>query len=340
MKAIFLIRNGDSRVSFEIQETPVPTPGKGEVLIKVEASGLNYADVMARRGLYKAAPPIPSVLGYDIAGTVQSVGTDVVGLTPGQRVAAMTRFGGYAEYAITQSDAVIPLPAGMEAALATSLATHASTAVYSACFATRLFEGDRVLIHAAAGGVGTYLVQLAKSKGCTIYGSASPAKHQYLKGIGVDFTIDSHHPNQAVQLKKALEGKKLDAVFDNIGGLSFKRGLQALGPAGRIIAYGAAAQNKGTRSSQLNTVRVGIGFGFFSPVGLIVKSQSVIGVNMLAIADHKPNILREVMQEVGHLTATGVIKPVLGGVFPADRIGEAHDFLESRKSTGKIAVTW
>lgn len=340
MKAIFLVRTGEASEAFEMRETPVPIAAKGEVVIKVAAFGLNYADVMARRGLYKAAPPIPAILGYDVAGTIHSMGPDTNGYVIGQRVAALSRFGGYAEYAKTQVDAIIPLPETMDLTLATALATQASTAVYSAAFATRLYAGDRVLIHAAAGGVGTLLVQLAKAKGCTVYGSASASKHDFLKECGVDYTIDSQGPEPWKELENQLTGKKLDVVFDNIGGLSFKRGLRLLGPGGRIIAYGAAAQNRGNKSNQLNNLRVGIGFGFHSPIGLIMKSQSILGVNMLALADHKPLVLKEVMAEVGRLSDEGIIRPVLGKAFPASQTADAHDYLESRKSTGKVAVFW
>ena len=340
MKAIYLIKHGDSKKAFEIRETDIPNPGKGEVVVKVEASGLNYADVMARRGLYKAAPPMPSVLGYDVAGTIHAIGPKIKGLNIGQRVAAMNRFGGYAEYARTQAGAIIPLPDSMDSALATALATQASTAVYCADFAIRMYAGDRVLIHAAAGGVGTILVQLAKAKGCMVYGSAAGKKHHYLKETGVDFPVDSHAEDPMEEVGKILNGEKLDVVFDNIGGLSFKKGFQLLGPGGRMVAYGAAAQNRGNKSGSLNSVRVGLGFGFHSPIGLIVQSKSITGVNMLAIADHKPMILKEVMDEVGRLAKEGIIRPVLGKTFPADRVAEAHDFLESRESTGKIALLW
>ncbi len=340
MKAIFLVRTGDGKDAFEIRNTPVPVPGKGQVLVKVEAFGLNYADVMARRSLYKAAPPMPAVLGYDVAGTIHAIGEDTHGFKIGQRVAALTRFGGYAEFALTQAEAIIPLPDSMDMALATALATQASTAVYSSSFATRIYVGDRVLVHAAAGGVGTILVQLAKARGCAVFGAASSLKHDYLREIGVDFTIDSHSPDFWKELSSKLNGHKLDVVFDNIGGLSFKKGFKLLGPGGRMITYGAAAQNIGKRSNQLNNLRVGLGFGFHSPIGLIVKSQSMIGVNMLALADNKPVVLKEVMEEVSRLTKAGIIKPVLGKCFPAEKTGEAHDFLESRKSTGKIAISW
>jgi NADPH:quinone reductase-like Zn-dependent oxidoreductase len=340
MKAIYLIRNGDAGQAFEIRDSGIPVPNAGEVVIRVEASGLNYADVMARRGLYKAAPPLPSVLGYDVAGTIYAIGPETQGFEIGQKVAAMTRFGGYAEYARTQANAIIPIPESMDPALATSLATQAATAVYSACFATRLYPGDRVLIHAAAGGVGTFLVRLAKSRGCIVYGSASSHKHDYLKDIGVDHPINSLSSDPAAEIIRQSGEKRLDVVFDNIGGLSFKRGYGMLGPGGRIVAYGAAAQNRGKSSGRINSLRVGLGFGFHSPIGLIVKSLSMIGVNMLSIADHKPGILSEVMAEVGRLTGDGIIRPVPVKAFPAAEVAEAHEYLESRQSIGKIALIW
>lgn len=339
MKAIYLVRHGNSNEAFEFRDAPMPVPGKGEIVVKVEASGLNYADVMARRGLYKEAPPLPAILGYDVAGTIHSIGPDTPGLVAGQRVAAMSRFGGYAEYAKTQASAVIPLSDTMDFGMATALATQASTAVYCTDFAIRLYRGDRLLVHAAAGGVGTFLVQLAKARGCIVYGSASLLKHAYLQDLGVDFAIDSHSGNPFEELAELLNGNKLDVVYDNIGGLSFKKGKALLGPAGRIVTYGAAAQNTG-KKSRLQSVRVGIGFGFYSPIPLIVQSQSMVGVNMLRIADHKPMVLKEVMDEVGRYMNKGIIRPVLGKSFQADQVSQAHEYLESRLSTGKIALLW
>jgi NADPH2:quinone reductase len=340
MKAIYLIKYGDSQHAFEIRETQVPVAGSGEVVIRVRASGLNFADVMARRGLYKAAPPLPAILGYDIAGTVHEAGAGVTAFKPGQKVAAMCRFGGYAEYVKTSASAVLQMEEDDDPAEATALATQASTAVYSACFATRLYPGDRVLIHAAAGGVGSFLVQLAEARGCIIYGSASPQKHPLLEKAGVNYPINSLSDDPTGDLRRQLEGKKLDAVFDNIGGLSFKRGYELLGPGGRIIGYGAAAQNRESRSNRINTIRVGLGFGYYSPIGLLVRSQSMIGVNMLSISDHKPGILMEVMKEVCELRKQGVLTPGPCRVYPAKDIAEAHDYLESRRSIGKIALSW
>ena len=166
MKAIYIVKHGSADDAFEVRETPKPVPKPGEVLVKVEAFGLNFADVMARKGMYKDAPPIPSVIGYDVCGTIESVGSNVTDVTEGERVTAMTRFGGYAEYAITDARAVTRIPDSVNAAEATALTTQYCTAYFCAAEMVNLFAGDKVVIHSAAGGVGAGLVQYAKYKGC------------------------------------------------------------------------------------------------------------------------------------------------------------------------------
>ncbi|MCD6332365.1 MAG: zinc-binding dehydrogenase [Bacteroidales bacterium] len=340
MKAIYLIRHGESRQAFEIRETEIPKAGKNEVVIKVKASGLNFADVMARRGLYQDAPPLPSVLGYDVAGTVFEVGSGVQNLKVGDEVLAMTRFGGYAEYAKTQASGVVPIPEGFSPAHATALAVQALTAYYAAGYMIRLNPGDKVLVQAASGGVGSIIVQLAKHHGCTVFGTASTGKQEYLRNLGVDHPIDYTREDFYTAVRQKAGQKGVDAVFDNLGGKAFSRGLKLLAPGGKLITYGAASMNKGKKSGMINTLRVAWGFGFRSPVSLIGKSQSIIGVNMLRIADHHPEILKQCMQEVINLTKQKVIRPSLSQTFPANQIAEAHDFLEQRKSRGKVALLW
>ena len=172
MKAIFLIKNGLAEKAFEIRETSIPNPNSGQVLIKVEAFGLNFADVMARNGMYKDAPPMPCVLGYDVAGKIEKIGEGVTHLKIGDRVTAMTRFGGYAEFAITDARATAIIPETIDAASATALTTQYCTAYFAAAEMVNLHPGDKVLIHSGAGGVGTALIQFAKYKQCEIFSTA------------------------------------------------------------------------------------------------------------------------------------------------------------------------
>ena len=165
MKAIYIVKYGSANEAFEFRETPKPVPKAGEVLVKVEGFGLNFADVMARKGMYEDAPPIPSLIGYDVVGIVERVGSNVTNVLEGDRVTALTRFGGYAEFALTDCRAVAKISDSLSITVGTALTTQFCTAYYCAAEAVNLFEGDRVLIHSAAGGVGTALMQYALHKG-------------------------------------------------------------------------------------------------------------------------------------------------------------------------------
>jgi NADPH2:quinone reductase len=337
MKAVHLVKYGNSDSAFEIREIPKPTPGPREVLIKVDAFGLNFADVVARRGLYPDAPKNPAVLGYDVAGTIESIGKDVNEFTVGDRVTALTRFGGYAEYVTTMVEGVASIPDGFDTGLSTALATQACTAYHCAVQSVNLHEGDKVLIHAAAGGVGSTLVQIAKSKGCIIYGTASKSKLAHIKSIGVDHAIDYRNTSFYDAVYSDLGGAELDFAFDSIGGKTFKQSYKLLKPGGTIVYFGAASQ---IGSNKLKALGVVAGFGLFSPIQLLMSSKSMIAVNMLRIADHKPALFQKIFSGVMDYVEQGIIKPTLAKKFSVDQIGEAHEYLESRQSIGKVVMEW
>ncbi len=340
MKAAVLTKLGDASKAFEIREVAKPTISGFDVLVKVEAFGLNFADVMARNGLYKDAPPLPSILGYDVVGEVVEVASDAAKHLLGKRVVSMTRFGGYAQYAKTDYRACAIISDQINAAEATALATQYCTAYYAAYECVSLHEGDQVLIHACAGGVGTALTQLAKNKGCIVYGtSGSDEKFEYLRNNGVDFPINYRKVNYESELIKLSKGKKLDVAFNSVGGKSFKKDLSLLDRGGKSVIYGAA-ERAGKKGGKLATLGLVWNFGILTPIQLLMNSQGVIGVNMLRIADYKPLVLQRCLEAVVSMTEEGALKPTTGGIYNIDQIGEAHAFLESRKSTGKIAVTW
>ena len=340
MKAVFLTRYGNSSTAFEIKEVPIPKADKGEVVIKVACFGLNFADVVARRGLYPDAPKNPAVLGYDVAGTIYALGEGVEGFHIGQRVAAMTRFGGYAEYAKTPYTGVAAIPDSMDYATATTLATQGCTAYFCAYESVVLHEGDRVLVHAAAGGVGGMLVQMAKEQKCVVYGTASTSKMNYLRTIGVDVPIDYTKEDFSQVIKKHSLDGGVDIVFDSLGGSTFKKSFKALAPGGRILTFGAAEQINGNNTNKLKALGVALRFGIYSPIQLLMSSKAIIGVNMLKIADHRPLVLQRCLNEVVKMVAAGSLVPKVDRVFPVAQMAEAHDYLESRKSIGKVAVEW
>ena len=340
MRAVFLVRYGAANEVFEIREVAAPAPGSGQVRIAVEAFGLNYADVVARHGLYRDAPPIPAVLGYEVVGRVDALGGDVAQPPVGQRVVALTRFGGYATSAVTDARAVVPIPDDMDAGVAAALPTQGGTAYYCAEEMVRLHSGDHVLVQAAAGGVGTLLVQLCKRRGAIVYGTAgSDAKLQYLRELGVDHPINYRREDFADAVRRLRGSEGLDVVFDSIGGAAVRKGLRLLGAGGRLVCLGAAAHTRG-RLQAMRSLAFAASFGFAHPVGLMTASKSIIGVNMLRVADERPLVLMRCLQAVVALAVDGVLKPTVGGRFRVDRIAEAHAFLEGRESTGKVVVTW
>jgi NADPH:quinone reductase-like Zn-dependent oxidoreductase len=340
MKAIYLIRYGDPSEAFTIRESDLPSPAPNKVLIKVDFFGLNFADVMARRGLYKAAPPIPSVLGYEVAGTIVGKGKEVTEFHTGQNVVAFTRFGGYAEYVTTDWRAVSPVPEAVKMEEAVALPTQYGTAYYCAYDVANIKEGEHVLIHAAAGGVGIALTQLAKRRKGVVYGTvSSDRKFDVLKQQGVDFPINYLEENYVDKILRIRGEKKLDVVFNPIGGKSFKQDRKLLSSGGRLIGYGAS-DRLNRKKNWLATGKLLFDFGFLHPVGLLASSITVAGVNMLRLADQKPEILQRCLQQVVKLTENNELKPVVGGLFPAEKIAEAHEKLENRSSVGKIVMKW
>lgn len=338
MRAIVLKKFGSPAAAFSLEEQKTPVPKAHEIGIKVEAFGLNFADIMARQGLYEDCPKPPTIIGYEVVGRIDAIGKDVKGLEIGQRVVSMTRFGGYASYAVADARAAAVIGDDMDAGEAAALATQYCTAYYAAEELVRLHEGDHVLIQAAAGGVGTALVQIAKNRGCVVYGTAgSEKKLEYLRGLGVDFPINYRNQDFAEVIKAKRGEEGLDVVFDSLGGKPMRKGLSLLGSGGRIVCYGAASRSGGGFGS---TLKLAMGFGLMSPIPLLMKSRSVIGLNMLRIADDRPNTLKRCLEGVVSQVQAGILKPTVGGRFTYKQINEAHEFLEGRKSIGKVVVYW
>ncbi len=339
MKAVFLVKTGTPQNAFEIREVEAPLPAPGQVSIKVEGFGLNFADVMARLGLYRDAPQLPSILGYDVVGEVHSVGAGVEESWIGERVTAFTRFGGYAQYAATDAQAMARIPEEMDPGVAVALSTQYCTAYFLAEEMATIYPGDHVLIHAAAGGVGTALVQLCKNRGATIFGTAgSDAKLALLKEQGVQYPINYRQTDFAQEIKNLLGSRGLDVIFDPIGGNSVKKGYRLLSAGGRLLAFGASSMTNARNI--FAKIKVAWNFGFYHPVGLLTNSRGIIGVNMLRVADQRQEKIQRVLKEVVKMNQQGILKPQVGGTFKVDNIAKAHAFLESRRSTGKIVVLW
>lgn len=338
MKGIYLVKTGSVENAFEVRETEKPTLKPNEVLVKVEAFGLNYADVLARKGIYPDAPPLPAILGYDSVGRIEAIGDDVTSIEVGKRVLAFTKFGSYAEYVVTEDLAVAEIPEDMDSGAVVALGTQYTTAYYGAYEMVNLHEKDKVLILSAAGGVGTALIQMAKANGCTVIaGIGSNTKKKYVEDLGADYVIDYGSQPIDRALEKVLGKERVDVIFDPIGGSTFKKALSKLNYGGKIVNYGAASRSgKGL----ISILKLLFGFGFYTPIKFLMKSQSLIGLNMLRVADHRKHVLAQCLKNVIQLYADGVLQPHVGGRYKANEIATAHAFLESRKSKGKIVVEW
>ena len=338
MKAAFLSQKGSPSSAFEIREVDSPSYSPSQVLIQVEVFGLNFADVLARLGLYPDAPPLPAIIGYDVAGRIVEIGDEVQDLKVGDRVVALSRFGGYAEMAATESAGTVKIPEDMDAAAATALATQYGTAYYMIDDMTTAHKGDHVLVHAAAGGVGTALVQWAVHKECIVYGTAgSEEKLEYLRGLGVQHPINYRQEDFFDKIKSIDSNARMDLVFDPIGGKSVKKGIKLLNAGGRIFVYGASAM---TSAKLFQKIGIGLGFGIYHPIAFLSESKSLMGVNMLRIGDYKPTTLKRVLNQCVHYAEEGIFQPTVGGVYPIDQLAEAHAALEGRQTMGKVAVRW
>ena len=339
MRAAVLVRRGDARRAFRIEERPDPAPGAGQVAIAVDAFGLNFADVLARLGLYPDAPPLPCVLGYEVAGRIADLGEGVTGWAPGDRVMAFTRFGGYATRVLSDARGVMAVPDGLDAVTAAALPVQYGTAWYCAEEMVRLHKGDHVLIQAAAGGVGTALVQIARRRGCVIYGTAgSEEKLAYLRNLGVDYPINYRTEDFATAIRARRGRGGLDVVFDSIGGSAFRSGYRLLAGGRRIVSLGVAAM-AGPRRNLLRTAPTQLGFGRPHPLGMLSSSRSIIGVNMLRVSRDRPEAMNRTLAAVHRHVVDGLLTPHVGGTFPMDQLPEAHDFLGARQSIGKVVVT-
>jgi NADPH:quinone reductase-like Zn-dependent oxidoreductase len=339
MKGAVLVRKGDIEKAFEIRELPIPEPSANEVQIQVSAFGLNYADRMAIKGFYRDAPPLPSVLGYDVTGIISRVGSAVRHLKPGDQVTALTRFGGYAQYAVTDQRAVVKVPENIEPCTALSLATQAATAWYCAEEACTIYENERVIITAAAGGVGSLLLQLAKRRKAKVYGIVSTEeKENIIRNMGADGVLNRSKGDIFMQYQQ-LEGKKaIDIMFDSAGGSYLRKGIKNLAPGGRFVGYGSAQGSDAGNIFKL--IPFALSFGFYHPASFLMECQSLIGVNMLRLADHKPEIVQHCMQQAVDLYRQGALLPQKGKEFSIDQLTLAHQQLSMGKVPGKIAIRW
>lgn len=338
MKSVWIPKYGKPDV-LELRESPDPMPGTGEVRIRVRAAGINFADILARQGLYQDAPTPPTVVGYEISGVIDAVGKDVIERREGERVLAMTRFGGYADTVCVDATHAFLLPDRMSFDEAAALPVTYLTAYHMLFNVFRLRAGDRVLIHQAAGGVGTAASQLCRSvRGVTSYGTASKAKHDYVRENGCDHPIDYHSMDYVSEIRRLTGGKGVDCVLDALGGADWKKGYSLLRPGGLLVPFGWA--NMATPGSRHMTRVVGqlARLPWWTPIRLMHENKGVAGVNMGHLWEEQ-GLLNEALEALMRLYDEGKINPQVDRSFAFQYAADAHSYIEAGQNTGKVLLT-
>jgi NADPH:quinone reductase-like Zn-dependent oxidoreductase len=331
MHAVVITKHGGPDV-LKVEERADPGGlGPRDVRIAVAAAGVNFADVMARIGVYPDAPKPPCVVGYEVAGTILELGDRVQGFSHGQRVMAGTQFGGYASQLVVSVDDVVAMPEGLTFEQGAAVPVNYSTAWAGLVGYGSLRPGERVLIHAAGGGVGIAATQIAKRQGAEVYGTASAAKHERIRELGVDHPLDYTHDGWEIGLPR------FDVVLDAIGGKSFRTSYSMLRPGGRLVAFGASSVVSGERRNPLAALRTLVRMPRFSIIKQMSESKTVIGLNMLTLWKDRRS-LEPWMRPLHELLEDGTIQPVVAGDFSFDRAGEAHRMLSERRNLGKVVL--
>ncbi len=334
MRAVVITKHGGPGV-LKVQERPDPTLGPGEVRIDVAAAGINFADVMARLGFYPDAPKTPCVVGYEVAGTVLELGEGAASsdrpLSIGQRVVAGTDFGGYASQVVVPADGVLPLPDGLSFEQGAAIPVNYGTAWMGLLGFGSLRAGERVLIQAAAGGVGIAATQVAKRQGAEVYGTASPGKHARISELGVDHPLDYTKPGWERGLPQ------FDVIMDAIGGASFRRSYELLGGGGRLIAFGASAVVSGERRNPISAVKTALRMPRFNLIKQMSASKSVIGLNMYTLSQDERR-RAQVGDALRELAGDGTIQPVVAGTFSFEEAGAAQNMITERRNVGKVVL--
>jgi NADPH2:quinone reductase len=337
MRAYTLERHGPPEV-LELREMPVRTLGRGEVEVRVQAIGINYAEVLSRRGLYGWAPPKPYVPGMEVAGVIEAAAPDVPTERLGESVVIGMQYGGYAERVVVRSAQALTAIPSLTTEENAAFAVNYMTAWVSLMEMARLRATDRVLVTAAAGGVGSAAIQMAAAFGCDVVGMAgSDDKLERVRGMGAAHTVNYRAPDWKARLKAELGGRRPDVVLEVVGGEVFQECLASLAPFGRLVVAGYA----------------GLDYSVWKPwtwwgawrgrpradvMGLAKASTGLLACHIGYLLGDQAR-LQQVWGDLVPFTTSHGISPVVGHTFPFEQIHEAHRLMESRNSVGKIVVT-
>lgn len=337
LRAAVIPKAGPPEV-FRIDERPVPEPGPGEVLIRVSAAGVNFADVLGRMGLYPDAPKLPFVPGYEVCGRIERTGPAVTSLSHGDRVVAITAFNGYSDFVVVPAWRALPAPRNLSDAEAAGIPVVYLTAAIALYKMANVAAGETVLIHNAGGGVGIAAAQLACLRRARLIGTASASKHGALQQFGFEHLIDYRTADVAAEVRRITGGRGVDVVLDPIGGSSFGESYSLLAPLGRLVMFGASSIAPARARSLLTIAKTLWNMPRFKPFSLMNRNRGVFGLNAGHLWDARDQ-LAPIMQTLLHEFESGRLKPVIARTFPLAGVAEAHQYLQSRQNIGKVVLT-
>jgi NADPH2:quinone reductase len=322
MKAIWIDQLGGAEV-MQLTDQPIPEPTPKQVRVKIEAIGLNYSDIMIREGRYLQRTALPQILGREFAGVIESVGAEVNGLSVGMRVYGTVNQGALAEYVCADYRGLLPVPEGLTSDMAVALIVQGVTALHCLNEHGNLKAGETVLIHAAAGGVGTLAIQMAKAMGARVIGTASSeAKCQLIRELGAE-AINYSEGDWVTELMTLTEGKGADLIIESVGGEVFLRSYrEALSTFGRIIVLGIA-----------NGQPVDI-----STSEILKRNKAIIGYFLAVYFEKTPHLVVEAIGRLLALVENGTVKPIIGATYPLNEAAAAFDHMQGRGSVGKVVI--
>src|SRR2546425_10417128 len=336
MRAIVTTANGDERV-MKVEERPDPKPREGELLIRVKAAGLNFADILARQGLYPDGPKKPCVMGYEVSGVIESVGEGVDANLIGKAVIASTRFGGQAEFVVVSADQIFAKPELLTFEQGAAIPANYLTAWALIVVMGGLKPNESVLIHNAGGGVGLAALEIAKHVGAKTLGTASAGKHSFLKQRGLDYAIDYRNQDWLPVLMDLTNGRGVELVIDPLGGSNWKKSYRALRSTGRMGVFGLSEASASGLRGKLRAMGALAQMPRYNPVGLMNRNKGVFGLNLGHMWGEGEKIGLWA-QEIFRGVEEGWIRPHVDRAFSFDQIQEAHRHMEGRKNIGKIVL--
>lgn len=336
MKQIVITRNGGPNV-LKLQEKPDSVPKDEELTIRVKAAGVNFADILARKGLYPDAPPKPCVVGYEISGIVESVGANVGNEMIGKSVLALTRFGGYSDVVSVPANQEFEKPTNLSFEQAAGLPVNYLTAYQLLVVMGSLSKGESILIHNAGGGVGLAALEIAKKIGAVTYGTASARKHDFLKQKGLDYAIDYRTGDWTQVLNQLTDGKGVELIIDPLGGKNIKKSYKALRKTGRLGLFGISTASKSKSGGKLQLIKVVLQTTKFSPIRLMNANKGIFGVNIGHLWHEGPKV-RGWLEAILEGVEQGWIRPHIDKQFPFEQAAEAHNYIEQRENIGKVLL--